>query len=86
MTLYDKMKSQELKELCKQYGVKSTGTKNKLIQRIKIARFVSNKVDQNFKEKSTSKFLTMKNIDNNLFSSIETFQKFYSFCFQKKLQ
>lgn len=83
MTLHDKMKSQELKELCKQYGVKSTGTKNKLIQRIKIASFVHKKVDQNFKEKSTPKSLTMKNMDNNLFSSIETFQKFYSFVSKK---
>ena len=67
MTDYDKMKSQELKELCKQYGVKSTGTKNKLIQRIKIARFVDNKVGRNFKEKEIPKSLTMKDIDNNLF-------------------
>lgn len=83
MTLHDKMKSQELKELCKQYGVKSTGTKQKLIQRINIARFVQNKVDQNFKEKAIPKCFTMKEMDNNLFSSIETFQKFYSFVSKK---
>ena len=83
MTFHDKMKSQELKELCKQYGVKSTGTKNKLIQRINVARFVHKRVDQNFKEKATPKCLTMKEIDNNLSCSIETFQKFYSFVSKK---
>ena len=79
----DKMKSQELKDLCKYYGVKSTGIKNKLIQRINLARFIQNQVNKNFQEKSIPKNLIMKNIDNNLFSSVETFQKFYSFVSKK---
>lgn len=82
----EKMKSQELKDLCKHYGVKSTGIKNKLIQRINLAQFIENKVNKNFQEKSIPKILIMKSTDNNLFSSVETFQKFYSLVSKKNSQ
>jgi hypothetical protein len=83
MTINDKMKSQELKNLCKEYGVKCTGTKNKLIQRINIARFIHDRVDKNFKQNSIPKSISMKDVDGNLSSSVETFQKFYSFVSKK---
>lgn len=79
MEINNKMKSSELKQLCKDFGVKCTGTKNKLIKRIHIARFIHNRAEKNFIENSVAKYLVMKNMNHNCFSSVETFKKFYSF-------
>lgn len=78
------MKSSELKSLCKEYGVKSTGTKDILVKRIQRATFIHNIVDKNFSNNSIPKSITFKHNKNIFFISINSFEKFYSLVSKKE--
>jgi hypothetical protein len=83
MKVNNKMKSSELKSLCKEYGVKCTGTKDTLVKRLQKATFIHNICDKNFSNNSIPKFITFKHNKNIFFISINSFEKFYSFVSKK---
>lgn len=69
------MKLAEIKNECKKYGVKSTGTKDKLLQRIKIAKF---HMDQS--QKSVP--VLIRKWNEKQFVQVMTFDKFFSLVFE----
>lgn len=64
------MKLVEIKNECKKYGVKSTGTKDKLLQRIRIAKF---HMDQS--QKSVP--VLIRKWNEKQFVQVMTFDKFF---------
>lgn len=79
-----KLKLNEIKELCKYYGVKSTGTKTKLLDRIRIAKFLEKNVNNTFQYHSNPKCLSFKEYKNGTSSCIDSYQKFFSFVSKNK--
>lgn len=78
-----KMKLADIKKVCKEYGVKSTGTKFKLLERIRIAKFLQEKAEENFTLNSIPKKVTFKSFNDNISSDISNYQKFFSFVSKK---
>lgn len=72
---YSKKKLVELRNICKDFKIKSSGTKSDMIKRIKQHRFHQNK--------SSNKKMILYPYSNNLYKSIESYKKIYSFIIKK---
>lgn len=73
---YSKKKLTELRSICKEYNIKSSGTKIDMIKRIKLAEFQ--------KSKSFNKKMSLYLYKDNLYKSITSYKKIYSFIIKKQ--
>ena len=72
---YSQKKLVELRNICKDFKIKSTGTKSDMIKRIKQYKFHENK--------SLQKKMILYPYSTNLYKSIESYKKIYSFIIKK---
>ena len=72
---YSQKKLVELRNICKDFKIKSTGTKSDMIKRIHQHKFHENK--------SSQKKMILYPYSTNLYKSIESYKKIYSFIIKK---
>lgn len=72
---YSKKKLVELRNICKDFKIKSSGTKSDMIKRIKQHKF--------HQHKCSNKKMILYPYSNNLYKSIESYKKIYCFIIKK---
>ena len=72
---YSKKKLNELRDLCKESKLKSSGTKKDMIKRLEHFHFLQKKIKKNI--------MKLYPYDNDLYRSLQSYQKYYSFLIKK---
>ena len=72
---YSKKKLNELRDVCKEFKLKSSGTKKDMINRLKHYHFLQKKVDKNV--------MKLYKYKNDYYRPLQSFKKIYSFLIKK---
>lgn len=72
---YSNKKLNELRYLCKEFKLKSSGTKKDMIKRLEHYHFLEKKIEK--------KIINVYPYHNDLYRSLQSYQKYYSFLIKK---